>query len=104
MNILLYYLFIFWGGGRNPVACRILVPRPGIEPRLQHQKCRVLTTGPPGTRLDFESHGKSKFLCAVLMHVIFQECKNCVYLREDYISFCLEHCQELFTNLETHGP
>ena len=30
------------------VACRILVPRPGIEPATLKWKCRVLTTGPPG--------------------------------------------------------
>ena len=30
------------------VACRILVPRPGIEPEMLKWKCRVLTTGPPG--------------------------------------------------------
>lgn len=78
------------------MACRILVPQPGTQ--------ATAPKVPPGTRLDFESHGKSKFLCTVLMHYIFQECKNCVYLRGDYISFCLEHCQELFTNLENHGP
>ena len=41
---LFFYLF-FWP---RHVACRILVPWPGIEPRPRQWKRRVLTTGPPG--------------------------------------------------------
>ena len=34
------------------MACRILVPWPGIEPGPWQWKCRVLTTGPPGNFLE----------------------------------------------------
>ena len=37
--------FFFW---LRHMACRILVPCPGTEPRPQQWKCQVLTTGPPG--------------------------------------------------------
>ena len=33
------------------VACRILVPPPGIKPTPLHWKCRALITGPPGKLL-----------------------------------------------------
>ena len=32
-------------------SCPIRIPGPGIEPRPQHWKCRVLTTGPRGKSL-----------------------------------------------------
>ena len=33
------------------MACGILVPWPGLEPRLRQWECQVLTTGPPGKSL-----------------------------------------------------
>ena len=41
------YLFIYFGH----VACKFLVPWPGIERRPQKWKHWVLTTGPPGNSL-----------------------------------------------------
>ena len=35
-----------------PVACGILVPRPGIEPAFPALEDGFLTTGPPGKSLD----------------------------------------------------
>ena len=44
-------LFLFWLFGQE--ACRILAPRPGIEPTLPTLEGEVLTTGPPGKSPDF---------------------------------------------------
>ena len=41
----LLFFFLFWP---HPVACRILVPRLGIEPVLPAMEAQVLTTGPLG--------------------------------------------------------
>ena len=45
----LFLFFFFW---LHRAACRILVPRPGIEPGPPQRKCRVLTTGLPGNSLN----------------------------------------------------
>ena len=39
--------FFFWGGLSHE-CCWIFIPQPGIEPRPQQWKHRVLTTGPLG--------------------------------------------------------
>ena len=46
--VYIYLKKIFWP---RHMACRILVPRPGIEPGPRHWKLGVLTTGPPGNSL-----------------------------------------------------
>ena len=54
-------LFLFWFFGQE--ACRILAPRPGIEPTLPTLEGEVLTIGPPGKSPDFyffESYSSSK--------------------------------------------
>ena len=43
---------MFWVFGRK--ACRILVPRPGIEPTPPALESKVLTTGLPGKSPTFE--------------------------------------------------
>ena len=43
------FCFMFWFFGTE--ACRILVPRPGIEPVPPALEGKVLTTGPPGKSL-----------------------------------------------------
>ena len=40
-----FFYFYFWP---HPMACRILVPRPGSNPPLLFWKNRTLTTGLPG--------------------------------------------------------
>ena len=47
----------------------------------------------------FESRGNLKFLCTVLMHLIFQKC---IHQGGYFVS--LEHSQELINNLENCGP
>ena len=50
LNLLQYcFYFMFWFFG--PKACRILAPRPEIEPVLPALEGKVLTTGPPGKSL-----------------------------------------------------
>ena len=41
-----FFCFFFFLSG--PVACGILVPQPGIEPRPQQWEWQVLAIGPPG--------------------------------------------------------
>ena len=41
--------FFFWP---HYMTCRILVTRPGIEPRPSAVKCRLLTAGLPGNSLN----------------------------------------------------
>ena len=48
-DILCCKFFFFFG--HAGMACRISVPWPGIEPRPQHWKPRILTTRPPGNSL-----------------------------------------------------
>ena len=47
-TLAVYVCFVFWS---CYTAYRILVPRPGIEPRPLQSKSRILTTGPPGNFL-----------------------------------------------------
>ena len=48
--VCLFFMFVcfFWP---RCVACRILLPLPGIEPGPRQWKHQVLTTGPPGNSL-----------------------------------------------------
>ena len=48
--IYLFFYYSFWPG---QMACRILVPRPQIEPRPQQWKGCILTTGLPRSSLSF---------------------------------------------------
>lgn len=44
------FFFFCWGGVvRRDISLWDLVPQPGIKPRPQQWKCRVLTIGPPGS-------------------------------------------------------
>ena len=45
-NTKVLFMFLFFWPCHT--ACRILVPRPGIEPGPRQLKHRVLSTGPPG--------------------------------------------------------
>ena len=53
---LTFFLLLFWP---RCAACRILVPRPGIEPRPRQWKRRVLTTGPPWNSQRVFNRGKT---------------------------------------------
>lgn len=43
--IFLFFFLMFWP---RPTVCRILVPRPGVEPMRPAVEGRVFTTGLPG--------------------------------------------------------
>ena len=67
----------FWrGGGLCLVVCRILVPRPKIEPVPLHRMCTVLTTGPPGKSPPVTFWKRKR--AHVLANDVLTFCSSCV--------------------------
>ena len=79
---------------RCPVACRVLVSRPGIEPVPPALAGRFLTAGPPGkspSHISFKalwpnstSHSLVHLLLFVTTHIV----KETGYIFHSYTSYC----------------